>query len=175
MGTGADFSLGTTCVRSRSRTKMRVCVAILPSSYASIASRCAVEHGVFALVAFAIDGHVVDAQHDVLRRRDDRRAVGGGEDVVRREHQDVRFGLGFDAQRKVDGHLVAVEVGVEAFADQRVNLDGVAFNQHRLESLDAHAVKRRSAIQHHRVLVDALLRECPRPRGRGARASSWRT
>ncbi len=62
------------------------------------------------------------------------RAVGGREDVVGGQHQHVRLGLGFDAQRKMDGHLVAVEVGVEAFADQRVNLDGVAFNQHRLET-----------------------------------------
>ena len=78
-------------------------------------------------------------------------------------------------QRQVDGHLVAVEVGVEAFADQRVNLDGVAFDEHRLKRLDAHAVKRRSAIEHDRMLVDALLRGCPRLPGRGARASSWRT
>ena len=62
----------------------------------------------------------------------------------------MRFGLGLDAQRKMDGHLVAVEVGVEAFADQRVNLDGVAFDQHRLKRLDAHAVKRRGAIEHDR-------------------------
>jgi len=29
------------------------------------------------------------------------------------------------------------EVGVEALADQRVDADGVAFDQHRLEGLDA--------------------------------------
>jgi hypothetical protein len=32
----------------------------------------------------------------------------------------VRFDLRLDRQRQVDGHLVAVEVGVEALADQRV-------------------------------------------------------
>jgi hypothetical protein len=30
----------------------------------------------------------------------------------------------------VDGHLVAVEVGVEGHADQRVQLDRLAFDQH---------------------------------------------
>ena len=39
-----------------------------------------------------------------------------------RHHQHVRLRLRFDRQRQVDGHLVAVEVGVEALAHQRVNL-----------------------------------------------------
>jgi len=38
----------------------------------------------------------------------------------------VGFDLGLDRERQVDGHLVAVEVGVEALAHQRMNLDGVA-------------------------------------------------
>ena len=62
---------------------------------------------------------------------------------------------------KMHGHLVAVEVGVEAFADQRVNLDGVAFNQHRLKRLDAHAVKRGGAVQHDGMLIDALFENIP--------------
>jgi hypothetical protein len=40
----------------------------------------------------------------------------------------------------VHGHLVAIEVGVEAFADQRVQLDSPALNKYRLEGLDAQAV-----------------------------------
>ena len=40
--------------------------------------------------------------------------------LLRRHHQRVGFDLGLDRQRQVDGHLVAVEVGVEALADQRV-------------------------------------------------------
>jgi hypothetical protein len=44
----------------------------------------------------------------------------------------------------VDGHLVAVEVGVERRADQRVQLDRLAFDQDRLEGLDAQAVQRGS-------------------------------
>ncbi len=45
------------------------------------------------------------------------------------------------AERQVDGHLVAVEVGVEALTDQRVQLDGAAFDEYRLEGLDAQAVQ----------------------------------
>ena len=87
--------------------------------------------------------------------------LAGREDVVGRQHQHVGLGLGLDGQRQVDGHLVAVEVGVEALADQRVDLDGVAFDQHRLERLDAHAVQRRGAVQQHRVLVDDLFEDVP--------------
>jgi hypothetical protein len=35
----------------------------------------------------------------------------------------------------VHGHLVAVEVGVEGVAHERVHLDRLALHQHRLESL----------------------------------------
>ena len=118
---------------------------------------------------------VVATHHDVLRRRDDRLTVGRAEDVVRAHHQHRRLDLRLDGERQVDGHLVAVEVGVEPLADQRVNADGVAFDQHRLERLDAHAVQRRGAIQQHRVASWSLLRGCPRPGRPCARASSWPT
>ena len=87
--------------------------------------------------------------------------LAGEKMLFGRQHQHVRLGLRLDAQRQVDGHLVAVEVGVEALADQRVDLDGVAFDQHRLERLDAHAVQRRGAVEHDRVLVDHLFEDVP--------------
>ena len=65
-------------------------------------------------------GQVVEPQDDVLGRDDDRTTVGGREDVVGRHHQNARLQLGLKAQRDVDGHLVAVEVGIEGSADQRV-------------------------------------------------------
>jgi hypothetical protein len=40
-------------------------------------------------------------------------------------------------------------------------LDRVAFHQHRLEGLDAHAVQRRGAVEQHRVLVDHLFEDVP--------------
>ena len=114
-----------------------------------------------ALVAGDARGDVIAAHHHVLRRADDRRAVGRAENVVRRHQQRVGLDLRLDRQRQVDGHLVAVEVGVEALADQRVQLDGVAFHQHRLERLDAHAVQRRGTVQQHGMVLDHLFEDVP--------------
>ena len=61
-------------------------------------------------------------------------------------------------------HLVAVEVGVERGADQRVNLDGLAFHQHRLESLNAEAVQRGSAVQQNRMVLDDFFENVPNHR-----------
>ena len=58
-------------------------------------------------------------------------------------------------------HLVAVEVGVEGVADERVDLDGLALHQHRLEGLEAEAVERGRAVEQHRVLLDDLLEHVP--------------
>ena len=58
-----------------------------------------------------------------------------------REHQDAGLGLGLGRQRQVDGHLVTVEVGVERGADERVQVDRLALDQHRLEGLDAETVQ----------------------------------
>ena len=85
----------------------------------------------------------------------------GRQDVVRRHHEHARFHLRFDRERHVHGHLVAVEVGVERRADERVQLDRLALDQHRLERLDAEAVQRRRAVQEHRVLLDHFLEDVP--------------
>ena len=104
---------------------------------------------------------VVNAKHNVLARHDDRLAVCRAEDVVGRHHQHARFQLGFQRERHVHGHLVAVEIGVEGGADQRVKLNGLALNQHRLEGLNAEAVQRRRAVEHHRVFADHLFEDIP--------------
>ena len=67
-------------------------------------------------------------------------------------------------KRNVDGHLVAVEIGVEGGADQRVNLDGLAFHQHRLEGLNAQAVQRGGAVQQNGVVLDDLFQDVPHHR-----------
>ncbi len=59
------------------------------------------------------------------------------------------------------GHLVAVEVGVERRADQRVQLDGRALDQLGLEGLDRQAVQRRRAVQQHQVVLDHFLEHVP--------------
>src|SRR3546814_12213050 len=71
------------------------------------------------------------------------------------------FELRLKAQRNVHGHLIAVEIGVECRADQRVKLDRLALDQHGLERLDAEAVKRRGAVQHNRVLANDFVEDVP--------------
>ena len=106
-------------------------------------------------------GEEVHPHHHVLRRGHDGLAVRGGEDVVGGQHQHVRFGLGFDRQRQVDRHLVAIEVRVVAGAHQGVQSDGVAFHKHRFEGLNTHAVQGGRTIQQHRMLVNDFFQDVP--------------
>ncbi|OIQ76801.1 hypothetical protein GALL_415130 [mine drainage metagenome] len=115
----------------------------------------------FTLGAQFLAGHVVETQHDILRRHDDRLAVGGRQHVVGCQHQGARFHLRFQRQRYVDGHLVAVKVGVERGANQRMQLDGLAFDQCRLERLDAQSVQGRRTVEQHRMLADHVLEDVP--------------
>ena len=87
--------------------------------------------------------------------------MGRAQHVVGRQHEDAGLGLRLGRQRQVDRHLVAVEVGVERRADERVDLDGLALDEHRLEGLDAEAVQRGRTVQEHRVLLDDVLEHVP--------------
>ncbi len=119
------------------------------------------EQHALARLAGPVHRDVVEAKDDVLRRHDDRLAVGRAEDVVRRHHQHARLELRFQRQRHVHRHLVAVEVGVEGGTDQRMQLDRLALDQHRLERLDAEAVQGRRPVEQHRVLADHLFEDIP--------------
>ena len=59
------------------------------------------------------------------------------------------------------GHLVAVEVGVERLTGQRVQLDGLALDEHGLEGLDAQAVQGGGTVEQHRVAGDDVLEDVP--------------
>ena len=59
------------------------------------------------------------------------------------------------------GHLVAVEVGVEGGAAQGVQLQRLALHQHRLKGLDAEAVQRRGAVEHHGMVLDDAFQDVP--------------
>ena len=153
-------------------TRMRVCSVIAPRSDRVLdLAHVAVDAAdrplrlrillVLARLAVAHQRDVVEAEHDVLRRHDDRLAVGGVQDVVGRHHQHARFELRFERQRNVDGHLIAVEVGVEGRADERMQLDRLALDQHRLERLDAEAVERGRAVEHDRMFADHLVEDVP--------------
>ena len=58
-------------------------------------------------------------------------------------------------------HLIAVEVCVECSADKWVNLDCLAFDQHRFKRLDTQTMKRRSAVQKHWMLANYFLENIP--------------
>src|SRR3546814_5250575 len=58
-------------------------------------------------------------------------------------------------------HLVAVEIGVEGGADQRMQLDRLAFDQHRLEGLDAKTMQRGRPVEQHRMLANDLFQDVP--------------
>ena len=121
-------------------------------------------------LAFAVDpltGGVVQAQHHVLRRHDRWLAAGGEQHVVGGQHQGAGFHLRFHRQRDVHGHLVAVKVGVESRAHQRVQLNGFAFDENGLECLDAQTVQRRRTVKHDGVLFNHLFQDVPHHRGAG--------
>ncbi len=61
-------------------------------------------------------------------------------------------------------HLVAVEIGVERGASQRVQLNGLAFHQHGFESLNAETMQRRSAIQKDGMILDDFFEDVPHHR-----------
>ena len=61
----------------------------------------------------------------------------------------------------MNSHLVAVEVGVEGRADERMELHCLAFDQLRLKSLNAESVKRRRAVEHDRVLENHFFEDVP--------------
>ena len=61
----------------------------------------------------------------------------------------------------MDGHLVAVKVGVKSGTHQRVELNGAALYQHRLEGLDTQAVKCGRTVEHDGMLLDDELQGVP--------------
>src|SRR5690625_1039470 len=106
-------------------------------------------------------GEYEQAEDDVTAGLHVRVAVRGRQQVVAGQHLQARFALGVHRQRHVDGHLVTVEVSVERLTDERVQLDGLAFDQYRLERLDAEAVQRRGTVQQDDAVLDDLFEGVP--------------
>ena len=113
------------------------------------------------LLRALLHGQEVQAGDHVEARYSQRFARRRGQDVVRRQHEHAGLSLRLGGQRQVDCHLVAVEVGVERLTGQRVQLDGLTFDQLRLEGLDTQAVQRRCAVEQHRVLRNRLFQHVP--------------
>ena len=119
------------------------------------------EHLACALVIFTNGGQVVAAQDHILRRHGNRCAVRGLQQVAGSQHQHLGLTAGILAQRQMDCHLVTVEVGVECGTCQRVQLDGTALHQHRVESLNAQTVQGRCTVQQNGVALDHGLQAVP--------------
>ena len=114
-----------------------------------------------ARLGVAVDGQIVGAEDHILRRDSNRLAVLRLEQVVRGQHQQTGLSLCLCGQRNVNCHLVAVEVGVECGTYQRMQTDGAALNENRLERLNAQTVQGRRTVQHDRVTLDDAFEHVP--------------
>src|SRR6185369_16601312 len=104
-------------------------------------------------------GREVAAKHDVLARLGDRTSVRRLQNVVRRQHEQTALELSLERERYVHGHLVTVEVRVESGANERVNTNGLSFDEHRLERLNTKTVQSRRAVQEHRMIANDLFED----------------
>ena len=121
----------------------------------------AVELEAVALCTGTLLGDVVQTQHHILGGNGNRRTVGRIQDVVRAQHQELCLHDGGIAQRQVDGHLVTVEVRIECGTGERMQLDGLALNHARLESLDTQTVQGRCTVQEHRMAFHHVFQDVP--------------
>ncbi len=119
------------------------------------------EDHAFTQAADALTSHPVQPQHHVLGRHHNGLPGGGREDVVGRHHQGAGFELRFQRQRDVHSHLVAVEVGVECRAHQRVQLDRLTLDQDGLKRLNAQTMQSRCTVEQHGMFADHLLQHVP--------------
>ena len=121
------------------------------------------------------NGQIVGTQNHVLRRHSHRTSVGRLEQVVGRQHQEAGLRLRFGGKRHVHSHLVAVEVRVVSGTDQRMQLQGAAFHQHRLKRLDAQSVQRRRTVEQHRMVLDDDFQRIPHLWLRALDHLAWRS
>ena len=77
------------------------------------------------------------------------------------KHQHLSLEDSLVAQRKVNSHLVAVEVGVERCTCQRVELDCLTLDELRLERLNTETVKCRCTVEHYGVTLHNVLEDVP--------------
>ena len=112
-------------------------------------------------LAVLLHGQIVGAEDHILSRNGDGLAVLRLEQVVRREHKEAGFRLRLRGKRHVNSHLVAVEVGVERGADQRMELERSALDEDGLKRLDSESVQRRRAVEQNGVFLDDGLEGVP--------------
>ena len=106
-------------------------------------------------------GHIVQTEHHVLRRNSDRSTISGVEDVVGGQHQQLSLEDSSITHGNVNCHLVTIEVSVESGTHQRVETDGLALDEARLEGLDAETVQRRSTVQQDGMALQDVFKDFP--------------
>ena len=104
---------------------------------------------------------VVQAEDHVLRGHSDRAAVGRTENIVARKHEHPGLQAGVMAEGRMHRHLVPIEIGIEGRAYQRMQPDGFALDENRLECLYAKAMQCGGPVQHDRTPFDHLLENIP--------------
>ena len=77
------------------------------------------------------------------------------------KHQQLCLEDCLVAQREVNSHLVAIEVGVERSTCQRVQLNCLTLDKFRLECLNTQTVKCRSTVEEYRVSLHYVLKDVP--------------
>ncbi len=69
-----------------------------------------------------IQRKVIRSEDHVLRRHGNRAPVGRLQEVAGRQHQEPSLSLRFGREGHMNGHLVAVEIGIVSRAGQRMEL-----------------------------------------------------
>ncbi len=106
-------------------------------------------------------GQVVQTNDHVLGGQGHRATVRRLEDVVAGEHKNASFSLCLNRQRKVNSHLVTVEVSVERSTDEGVKLNSLTLNELRFECLDTQTVQCWCTVQQHGALANDLFEYVP--------------
>ena len=104
---------------------------------------------------------IVKSEHHILRRHRNRGTIGRIKNVMRTEHKELGFHNGSISQRKVHGHLVTIEVGVESRTSERMKLNGFTLYHSRLESLDTQSVQGRGTVKQYRMTLHHILEDIP--------------
>ena len=120
-----------------------------------------VEHETFTFSPGTHLRNIIKSEHHILRRYRNRSSIGRIKNIMALKHKYLRFEHGLIAQRKMNSHLVSIEIGIECRTCQWMQLDGFAFDQFRLESLNAKTVKCRSTVKENRMTFHHILQDIP--------------
>ena len=105
--------------------------------------------------------NIVKTKHHILRRNGDRRTISRVKNIMALKHQNLSLQNCLITQRKVNSHLVTIEVGVERSTCQWMQLNSLTLDHLRLECLNTKTVKCRSTVQHNRMTLHHILKNIP--------------